>query len=399
MCAAIAHSVRYGSITLLLGLSLVSTVSAQSILDARRVEFTPSVDHSTVDPSGVAIVDGYAIDVFVAGGTTPVQSANLGKPAPGVDGMIRVDFVALLASPLTPGVVYEALVEAVGPGGRSGGTRTNTFSFSVTCAPPTISPTSQSFTSAAGTGSSSVTAGTGCAWSAASNATWIAITAGATGTGSGTVSFSVSGNTSTLSRTGTLTIAGVTFTVTQAAAPCSYSISPATGMSVPANGGSGMVTVATTTGCAWTASSAATWITISSGASGSGSGSTGFVAAANTGTTQRSGVLTIAGKTFTVTQDAPCAFTVSPQSVTAVSAGSTGTIAVTTTASCAWSSSSPVPWITVTGSGSGNGSASYTVAANTGTAPRTATLTIAGKAVTVNQSVKPAAPTNVRIIK
>jgi hypothetical protein len=399
MCAAIAHSVRYGSITVLLGLSLVSTVSAQSILDARRVEFTPSVDHSAVDSSGVAVVTRYTIDVFVAGGTTPVQSANLGKPAPGVDGMIRVDFVALLTSPLTPGVVYEALVEAEGPGGSSGGTRTNTFSFSLPCAAPTISPTSQSFTSAAGTGSSSVTAGIGCTWTAASNATWLAITAGATGTGSGTVSFSVSTNGATVSRTGTLTIAGVTFTVTQAAAPCAFSITPATGTSVPASGGSGMVTVATTTGCVWTASSAATWITISSGASGSGSGSTGFVAAANTGTTQRSGVLTIAGKTFTVTQAAPCAFTVSPQSVTAASAGSTGTIAVTTTASCAWSSSSPVSWITVTGSGPGNGSASYTIAANTGTTPRTATVTVAGKAVTVDQSVKPTAPSNVRIIK
>src|SRR5918994_1277963 len=169
MCAAIAHSVRCGSITLLLGLSIVSSVSAQSIIDARRIEFTPSLDHSALDASGVALVDRYSLEVFVAGGATAVQTANLGKPTAGADGMIRVDFVALLASPLTPGVVYEALVEAVGPGGSSGGTRTNTFAFSVSCGTPTLSPTSQSFTATAGTGSSTVTAGTGCAWTAASN--------------------------------------------------------------------------------------------------------------------------------------------------------------------------------------------------------------------------------------
>ncbi|HEX8635567.1 MAG TPA: M36 family metallopeptidase [Pyrinomonadaceae bacterium] len=79
-----------------------------------------------------------------------------------------------------------------------------------------ISPTSASQPAAGGTGSVSVTAGAGCNWSAVSNATFITITAGASGTGSGTVSYSVAGNTSTASRTGTLTIAGQTFTVTQA---------------------------------------------------------------------------------------------------------------------------------------------------------------------------------------
>jgi hypothetical protein len=383
--------------TLLLGLSLASSVSAQAIVDARRVEFTPSTDHSTLDATGVAIVDGYSIDVFVAGGTTPVQSANLGKPAPGLDGMIRVDFVALLASPLTVGVVYEALVQAVGPGGSSGGTRTNTFSFSLPCA-PSLSATSQSFTAAAGTGSSTVTVGSTCAWTTVSNATWIAVTAGATSLGTATATFSVSANTATTSRTGTLTIAGATFTVTQAAASCAFSISPATGQSVAAGGGSGTVSVTTTTGCAWTASSAATWLTISGGATGTGSGSRGFVAAANTGTTQRSGVLTIAGKTFTVTQ-AACSYSVTPLAVTAPSAVTAGTLAVTTTAGCPWSSSSPVTWITLTSSGSGNGSASYSVGANTGTTTRTATLTVAGKAVTVNQGVKPSAPTSVRIVR
>jgi hypothetical protein len=61
-----------------------------------------------------------------------------------------------------------------------------------------------------------VTAGTGCAWTASSNAPWLTITSGATGTGNGPVGFSAAANAGG-SRTGTLTIAGQTFTVTQAA--------------------------------------------------------------------------------------------------------------------------------------------------------------------------------------
>ena len=47
--------------------------------------------------------------------------------------MIRLDFVSLLPTPLTPGVLYETLVEAIGPGGRSASLRSNTFSFTVPC--------------------------------------------------------------------------------------------------------------------------------------------------------------------------------------------------------------------------------------------------------------------------
>ncbi|HEV2860591.1 MAG TPA: M36 family metallopeptidase [Pyrinomonadaceae bacterium] len=79
-----------------------------------------------------------------------------------------------------------------------------------------ISPTSASQPAAGGTGTVSVTAGAGCNWTAASNASFITVTGGASGTGSGTVSYSVAANTGTTSRTGTLTVAGLTFTVTQA---------------------------------------------------------------------------------------------------------------------------------------------------------------------------------------
>jgi hypothetical protein len=61
-----------------------------------------------------------------------------------------------------------------------------------------------------------VTAGQGCNWTAVSNASWIAITGGASGSGNGTVSYSVapySGRPK--NRNGTMTIAGATFSVKQ----------------------------------------------------------------------------------------------------------------------------------------------------------------------------------------
>ncbi len=55
-------------------------------------------------------------------------------------------------------------------------------------------------------------------------------------------------------------------------------------------------------GCTWTAVSNVSWITITSSSSGSGSGTVSYSVAANTSTSQRSGTLTVAGKTITVTQ-------------------------------------------------------------------------------------------------
>jgi len=78
-----------------------------------------------------------------------------------------------------------------------------------------ISPTSRTIASAGGTGSVSVTAPAGCAWTAASNASWITITGGAGGAGNGTAQFSIAANPNAAPRSGTMTIAGQTFTVAQ----------------------------------------------------------------------------------------------------------------------------------------------------------------------------------------
>lgn len=83
-----------------------------------------------------------------------------------------------------------------------------------------------------------------------------------------------------------------------------------------------------------------------------------------------------------------CASSVLPTVVNVSALGGEGVVTVTAAGSCAWRAVSDVPWITVVGgaSGVGNGTVTYRVAAHRGQ-PRTGTLIVAGRAVTVNQAV------------
>src|SRR5262245_5413649 len=90
----------------------------------------------------------------------------------------------------------------------------------------------------------------------------------------------------------------ITGTVVQG---CTFSLS-GTDRSFDATGGTGSVTVTTSSDCAWTATSNASFLTITSGASGTGTGTVVFQVAANTTGQARTASLFIAGQTFTVNQ-------------------------------------------------------------------------------------------------
>ena len=94
--------------------------------------------------------------------------------------------------------------------------------------------------------------------------------------------------------------------IASATPPCTYDVAP-TAQSYPAAGGNGGATVATAAGCNWTAVENATWLHVTAGAMGSGSGSVSYLVDANTTGTSRSGSLTFAGRTLTVTQAAAAA--------------------------------------------------------------------------------------------
>jgi hypothetical protein len=228
-----------------------------------------------------------------------------------------------------------------------------------------------------------VSAPPGCAWTAVSHVPWIAITAGATGSGSGVVGLRV-GATEGPSRTGTLTIAGRSVTVEQSRG-CSYVVGPST-RSVPASGGSGVVSVQTAAGCPWSAASTADWITIASGANGVGPGDVQFTVVASNGPA-RTGAIRIGDQTVTINQGSGCAVSTDPSSLPVPASGGTSAVQVTSAAGCPWSASSNAPWVTITGgsSGSGNGQVQLAIAANSGPA-RQASLTIGGRAFLVSQA-------------
>ena len=258
----------------------------------------------------------------------------------------------------------------------------------------------QSVPAAGGGLTASVATAEGCGWTATSQVPWITVTSGAQGTASGNVGLDVAPNNEG-QRSGIVTIAGTTFTVTQSAfsssPACSYSLG-SSAQSVPAGGGPLSVSVSAPTGCNWAASAHVAWVTVTGGAPGSGNGVVSLSVSANPGS-QRSGQVTIAGGTFTVSQAAAptpqpqCTYRLSTGDAVVAAAATTVTVGVMTSGDCGWTAASQAGWITVSSgaTGSGNGTVSLGIAANTGP-ERAGTVMIAGRTFRVTQAAAASTP-------
>jgi hypothetical protein len=252
-----------------------------------------------------------------------------------------------------------------------------------------LAPSSQTIAAAGGSSTIAVTATPGCTWSVTGLPSWITVTSGTSGNGNGTVILSVAVNPAGMSRTAVLTVAGQTLTMTQQAGGCSYSLDRAS-QTISAAGGAGTpIAITATPGCAWTATSSVTWITGVTPASGTGNGTVNFLVAANPNGTPRTGTLTVAGQTLTITQQPmSCSFSLAHAAQTISAAGGAGTpVVITAAPGCAWTAASSATWITgvTPASGTGNGAVNFLVAANPNGTPRTGTLTVAGQTVTVTE--------------
>jgi hypothetical protein len=169
---------------------------------------------------------------------------------------------------------------------------------------------------------------------------------------------------------------------------CSYSINPLSN-SFNSRGGQGSVNVTAPNGCGWTATSNASWIGITSAAGGSGNDVVTYAVRENFATSPRTGTISIAGQTFTVTEDgiSNCTFSISPTSKSFAKSGGSGSVSVTTGTGCGWSVSSNANWITITSgsSATGKGAMTYSVSVNNSNLARVGTMLIAGKTFTVKQ--------------
>jgi len=159
----------------------------------------------------------------------------------------------------------------------------------------TLSRTSFAGMSEGDIGFVNVTAAEGCAWTAASNAPWLTVSAGAPGTGNGIARFLLAANPSTSLRSGVLTIAGQSVVVGQAGTGCLPGIAlPAAG-TAPAGGGPLSLNVSAPQGCEWSSSVAPNWLSLNSAASGNGAGTAQLTAAGNGGANTRTGTLSVGG--------------------------------------------------------------------------------------------------------
>lgn len=189
---------------------------------------------------------------------------------------------------------------------------------------------------------------------------------------------------------GEIYVVGLRGTVQRIAtsASCTFAIQP-TSQSFQASGGLGTVAVSTSSGCSWTAASNDSWITISSSTSFTGNGSVDYSVAANDSFSPRNGTITIAGQTFSVTQQAVgCSFSIAPASESFTAGAGAGSVAVSGPSLCGWTAVSNDSWISITSGsgGTGSGTVNYTVTPNINTTTRTGTLNIAGQNFTVTQT-------------
>jgi hypothetical protein len=182
-----------------------------------------------------------------------------------------------------------------------------------TCAITALTPASQPVPVEGGSYSFSVTVSAqDCAWTAASNKTWIALGT-ASGVGNGTVTYTVPLNTTEKNQNGAVTVtlgknsAKKTQAVAQKGVACAITAFAPTSQPVPVGGGSYSFDVTVSPQyCAWTAASNKTWITVDAG-SGVGNGTVSYTAAANTTTKTQIGAVTVTltnkkKKAFTVTE-------------------------------------------------------------------------------------------------
>jgi hypothetical protein len=284
-----------------------------------------------------------------------------------------------------------------------------------------VAPLAPSIDDGGGTVTIRVSTLAGCQWQATGGSGWVAIT-NTSGTGPGSVSLRVAPGAGQ-TRSAALVVAGQTVTLTQFASTptppgggggtggggsCTYVITPGSA-SIGGAGGSGFaVAVSVAPGCTWTARSNAGWITLASGASGIGAGVVTFTVEANNAGA-RTGTLTIAGQTFTVSQASSgsppsgpppsgpppsgpppsCSYSISPTERGINEKGGLISVAVSAGANCQWTATSNESWLVIAqgATGSGNGTVQVDVH-STGGKKRTGTLTIAGQTFTVTQSKK-----------
>ena len=264
----------------------------------------------------------------------------------------------------------------------------------------TLSPSAASYPGEGGGGTVTVTASSpDCDWTASSNADWLVVASGSmSGTGDGTVLYTVLPSNWAVPRDAALTIGEETFNVHQEAGVCTFAISPvAIGYGLFA--GANPVAVDTGVGCTWTAVSNDDWISVDAIETGTGAGTATIGVKRNETGASRTGTVTIAENTLTVTQsnDDSGAFILAPLAVAFPGAGGGGNLLVSAPSTIDWTAVPDSDWITIVGAvdGLGAGIVSYVVAPNPAPVMRSGAINVGGRFFSIVQA--PAGESTIQI--
>ena len=399
---------RIGTIKVTGGENTVSFTVKQKGRPARKLKLGESSASLGATGTGVS-------------GKTVAVEANVNWTAKSQDSWIKVTGGA---SGKSNGTVTYYVGAYLDPGTRTGSITvegsgmTRSFTVHQKGPDPSLSLGSalRTFAASGGTSKELKVAGN-VSWTAKSSASWLTVKKGS-GTGIGTVVYDVAKNTGAAERTGGITVTGGgltrTFLVRQNGTGGSL---PTTTLTLGASERTFTADAAkskelsVTANVSWTAKSSASWLAVKT-ASGSGNGKIVYDVAANSGAA-RTATITVEGggltRTFTVKQDGKSSGGGGSSTATLTLGASERTFTadaangkeLKVTADVAWTAKSSASWLTVkTASGSGNGKIVYNVAANTGTASRTATITVEGggltRTFTVNQDGKGSGPKSLK---
>lgn len=247
-----------------------------------------------------------------------------------------------------------------------------------------------------------------CAWSAQPAAPWLSIVSGAEGQGAGVVTYRVGEHDGGDARTGSIVVADQTFVVTQVGEvlpACIYTVSVVHfAPCMPA--GIVETRLDTLAHCPWTVESTVPWLAVTTPSSGTGSVTVSAQHTANYDA-PRSGILMLRWPTATAGQNvlveqAGCTYATSVDTVAVPATGGTASFDVLQQSipvscggplqdRCQWRATTTAPWITITTTGDrvGDNPVAFTVAANTSTEPRSATIVVRDRVVTVTQAGVP----------
>ncbi len=328
---------------------------------------------------------------------------------------ITVNALAITEWSVTPNASWISIVDAGnGKGGdlvsiaiaenpsykaRTGTVTIGTETFTVTQEGRTdlafsVSPVSSEASVEGAYGLVAVTATPDLPWTAKSGANWVTLVATtASGAGNGNIVYSASPNSTLYNRTGTITVtpdtaSGMparTHTVTQPAAVAALSLS---GYEFVAAGESCAVEVSVADIVEWQIEESIDWLTVNGSTSRTGPGIVTLQAVANNTIYSRSGTVTIARKTFTVTQKAR-GVEVEYDSKLFGTDGGMESISIHPDGNSSWTAVASDPtWITIFqgDSGTGDGEIMYIISPYVGDgSARTGWITVGDKKIYITQ--------------